>query len=186
MKTALLVIATLLLIAVPAQAQKVYIDYDQTVDFSALETFRYEESGLPNLADDEPLTHKYIIHAIVSQLESAGLKEVEDDPDFYITYHADSSTEYSVDTMSMSYGYGGGWRWGGYGYYGPAATSSTVRAYEKGTLIIDAWDPESEELIWRGTSTATMSDDPARARNKIDKGLKKIVKKWDKEYRKKK
>ena len=186
MKNALLAVAALALTALPAQAQKVYIDYDSSVDFSALQTFQWEDSAQPNLADSDPLGHKYIIHAIVSQLESTGLEAVEQDPDFYITYHADSSTEYSVDTMSMSYGYGGSWRWGGYGYYGPAATTSTVRSYEKGTLIIDAWDPNSEELIWRGTSTATMSDDPARSRKKIDKGLAKIVKKWDKEYRKKK
>ena len=180
MKNALLAVAALALTALPAQAQKVYIDYDSSVDFSALQTFQWEDSAQPNLADSDPLGHKYIIHAIVSQLESTGLEAVEQDPDFYITYHADSSTEYSVDTMSMSYGYGGSWRWGGYGYYGPAATTSTVRSYEKGTLIIDAWDAETQKLVWRGTSAQILKTDPEKLTAQIDKALDKIVKKWAK------
>ena len=126
MKNMFLAAVAIALIAAPAQAQKVFIDYDETVDFAALETFSYEESAQPNLSDDDPLMHKYLVGAIVAQLESAGLRQVDSDPDFYITYHAESETHYSVDTVSMSYGYGRGWRWGGSGYYGPS--TSTVRA----------------------------------------------------------
>ncbi len=63
---------------------------------------------------------------------------------------------------------------------------STARAYtyDRGTLIIDAWDGETKELIWRGTATRTFSDNPDKAKKQIDKSIAKIVKKWNKQYRK--
>jgi hypothetical protein len=177
MKATLLTLLALTLLAAPASAQKAYIDYDSSVDFNALKTFAWRDAGQPSLKDSDPLMHKYIVDAIVGQLETAGLQQVEDNADCYVTYHASASTEYSVDTTY--YGYGGGWRWGGF-YGGPS--TSTVRTYEQGTLIIDAWNGGTKEIIWRGSATATWPDDPAKARKTVDKMIAKIVKKWDKEY----
>ena len=172
---ALTVLAALL--AAPAVAQEVYIDWDDEFDFSTLETFAWKESGQPSLEDQDPFMHKHIVDGIVSRLEDAGLAQSET-PDFYITYHGESETEVRVDTMSMGYGYGRAWRWG---YAGPS--TSQAYAYERGTLIIDAWSAETRELIWRGTATDTFSDKPKKARKQVDKAINKIVKKWDKEHR---
>ena len=180
MKVRLLTIVALtVFLAAPAVAQKVYIDWDNDVDFSALETFAWKETGQPSLEDGEPLMHKHIVDGIISRLETAGLTK-SDDPDFFITYHGESDTEVRVDTTSMGYGYGRGWRWG---YAGPS--TSRAYTYESGTLIIDAWDGKTQQLIWRGTASRTFSDKPDKARKQIDKAINKIVKKWDKEYRKK-
>lgn len=182
MRQVLLVVLGLALIAVPAVAQKAYIDYDSSVDFEALKTFAWKETGKPSLEDADPLMHRYIVDAIVRELKSAGLEQVDSSPDFFVTYHGESETQYSVDTTSYGYGYGRGWRWGGYGYLGPS--TSTVRSYDKGTLIIDAWNGDKKELIWRGSATTTWSDNPDKARKKVDKMIAKIVKKWDKEFHK--
>jgi hypothetical protein len=178
--TTLLVIA-LALVALPATAQKIFIDYDDSIDFGALKTFTWVETGAPSLERTDPLLHKYVMDQIIAHVEEAGLTQVESGADFLITYHGESETQVRVDTMSYGYGYGAGWRWGGYGYRGP--TTSSVRTYENGTLIIDAWDGDSKELIWRGTATSTTTDNPKKARKKIDKAIQKIVKKWSKEYR---
>jgi len=183
MKRTVILLAVLTIAAVPATAQKAFIDYDSSVDFDALETFAWRDSDQPSLQDTDPLMDKYIVDSIIGQLKSAGLKQVEENPDFFVTYHGESSTSYSLDTMSYGYGYGGGWRMGGYGgYYGGPSTTS-VRSYDEGTLIIDAWDGAKKELIWRGLATTTWSDNPNKARKKVDKMIAKIVKKWDKEHR---
>ena len=182
MKKTLVLLAVLATIAVPALAQKAYIDYDSTVDFEAFKTFSWEDAGMPTLETSNALLHTYIVNAIIDQLKAAGLQQVDSNPDFYVTYHGDSETEVAVDTMSYGYGYGRGWRWGGHGYMGPSST--TVREYENGTLIIDAWSAETEELIWRGSATTTWTDNPDKMRKKVDKMIAKIVKRWDKEHRK--
>jgi hypothetical protein len=179
--TTLLVLA-LALIALPAAAAKAYIDYDESIDFSALKTFQWVETGAPSLEMVNPLLHNYAKDQIIAHLEEAGLTQVEENADFQITYHTDSESEVRVDTQSYGYGYGGGWRWGGYGYRGPS--TSQVRTYETGTLIIDAWDGESKQLIWRGTASDTTTDNPKKARKKLDKAIAKIVNQWEKELRK--
>jgi len=180
-RTTALFSLALALVALPAAAQKVFIDYDKSVDFEALKTFEWVETGAPSLEKSDPLLHKYVMEQIINQLEAAGLTQVESGADFQISYHGESGTHVRVDTSSYGYGYGRGWRWGGYGYRGPS--TSEVRTYEKGTLIIDAWDGDSKELIWRGTATSTTTDNPDKARKKIDKAIQKIVKKWSKEHR---
>ncbi len=60
--------------------------------------------------------------------------------------------------------------------------SSTTRAYTytKGTLIIDIWDAKSEKLVWRGSATATVKENPEKAAKQIDNVVNKMVKKWGK------
>jgi hypothetical protein len=59
------------------------------------------------------------------------------------------------------------------------SSSTTVSTYEVGTLVVDAWDPKTEKLVWRGTATnMTVSDNPEKMMKRIDKALAKIVKKW--------
>jgi len=48
-----------------------------------------------------------------------------------------------------------------------------------GTLVVDAWDAETKELVWRGTATnITVVDNPDKMQKKVDSALEKIVKKW--------
>ena len=51
--------------------------------------------------------------------------------------------------------------------------------FKQGTLIVDAWDRERQELVWRGIATAAVSSNPDKNDKKIEKALKKIMKKWD-------
>ena len=56
---------------------------------------------------------------------------------------------------------------------------TTVRTYDKGTLIVDIWDAASNELVWRGTAAnITVTDNPTKMEKRIDKVLKKMVDKW--------
>ena len=46
--------------------------------------------------------------------------------------------------------------------------------------MIDAYEPESKELVWRGMSTVTVKDNPQKRAKQIDKIMSKLGKKWEK------
>jgi len=184
MKFRVFVVAALLLMAAPAFAQKVYIDYDKDYDFDSTETFAWAKTSETSVEDVNPLMHSRIVNAIEHYLTMGQLREVESDPDLYVTYHTSTKENLSLNTTSFGYGYPGGWYggyYGGYGYggMGMGSTSTTVSTYETGTLVVDAWDPKTEKLVWRGTATnMTVADNPDKMMKRIDKALSKIVKKW--------
>ena len=180
MKRVLGLVFLLALVAAPAVAQKVSIDYAHDFDFDSLETFQYVNTEDSNAANQ--LMDSRIKTAIIRELTEGGLKRVETDPDFLITYHVTTAEKTSYQTTSMGYGgYGGYWGgWYGWGAPGMASTTVSEYNYTEGTLIIDAYDPVEKKMIWRGTGTVTVKASPEKQTKQVDKILKKIGKKWDK------
>ena len=131
MKFRVFVVAALLLMAAPAFAQKVYIDYDNDYDFDSPETFTWAKTSETSVEDANPLMHSRIVNAIEHYLTMGQLREVESDPDLYVTYHTSTKENLSLNTTSFGYGYPGGWYGGGYGGYyggygGMGSSSTTV------------------------------------------------------------
>ena len=52
--------------------------------------------------------------------------------------------------------------------------------YTRGTLIVDIWDAAKRQLVWRGSATAVIKENPQKAEKQIYKMLNKMVKKWEK------
>ena len=157
MKKMLGLVFVLALVAAPAMAQKITIDYAHDFDFAGLKTFQYVETKDSNVSND--LMAERVASMIIRELTEGGLTRVSENPDMYVTYHYTSEENTNYNTTSMGYGgYGGyGMGWGGYGGYGGMGgmgTSTTyATTYTEGTLIIDAYDPDEKKLIWRGEST---------------------------------
>lgn len=61
---------------------------------------------------------------------------------------------------------------------GSSITTSTT--YTQGTLIVDAYDAVSKEMVWRGTGTVTVKDDPAKQVKQVKSILTKMGTQWDK------
>lgn len=166
----------LLLAATPATAQQVYIDFDPGYDRDSVKTFAWLETPETSVAAQSSLMHSRIKNAMEHYLSQAGLAEVASDPDVYVTYHTDSEQEVAIDTTDWGYGYPGDWRWDPYwsGYWGGArsTTTTTVRSYTRGTLIIDVLDAATKQLVWRGSASAVVPDKPSK--------LEKMSKKWRK------
>ena len=184
MKSRLLLALILILAVTPAFAAKVFIDHDQKYDFSSIKTFAWAPTPDTSVESTNPLMHSRIVNAIEHYITMGGTQEVTENPDVYVTYHTDSKEEMQLNTSSYGYGYPGGWGWGGYGYgagWGGASMGSSttsVSTYEVGTLVVDVWDADAKELVWRGTATnIDLSDNPDKMMKKIDKALAKIVKK---------
>jgi hypothetical protein len=175
----LMIAGALALAAVPAAAQKVQIDYDREADFAKYSTFAWADvSDETSLKNVNPLMHSRLKNAIEDEFGKAGITQVESDPDFYITYHTSFTDEVRYDTSHFGYGYGHGWYRGG----GMGSSTTTATTYTNGSLIIDLWDAETENLIWRGVITGTVKSNPEKNARMIDKGVEKLARKWAKMY----
>ena len=167
--TALLLVLTV----TPALAQKVAIDYDKNYDFSSIETYEWVE---PVQDEANPLMVQRLRNALDYHLTMKGVRQVDSDPDVFVTYSTNSKEEFNVSSTNFGYGYGPGWYWGG----GIGSSTSTVTSYEVGTLVIDVWDAETKNLVWRGTATATVSPNPQKMERKINTAVDKLFRKWEK------
>jgi hypothetical protein len=166
----------LLLVAAPAFAQKITIDYDDGFDFDKVKTFAYVETKDTNANDQ--LMDGRIKDAIVRELTEGGLQQVDSDADLFITYHMSSKENMVFNTTSFGYGgYGAGWhRWGG----GMGSSTTTASTYTEGTLVVDAYEPGDKKMVWRGTGTVTVKSKPEKQTQQINKILTKMGNKWDK------
>ena len=85
-------------------------------------------------------------------------------------------------TLNTFYeGFGGGWGWRGFGDdgcgddgFGEATT--TAETYKVGTVVVDLFETKTKRLIWRGSSSDTLSD-------KSDKNIKNLDKRVDKMFK---
>ena len=178
MRARLALMIGLLLVAAPALAQKITIDYDHEFDFDKVKTFAYVETKETNSKNS--LMDGRIKDAIIKELTEGGLKEVDADGDLLVTYHVTTKDQTVLNTPSFGYGgYGGGWgHWGG--GMGMGSSTTTASTYTEGTLILDAYEPGEKKMVWRGTGTVTLKSQPDKQTKQIDKILAKMGSKWDK------
>ena len=179
------------LLAAPAIAQKVFVDFDETIDFSQYKTFALRESP-EDLRDSNELGHTRVHNAIRRQLTTGDrpVTMVLENPDLWVTYHTSEKEEIRIDhdTFGMGYGsgwYGSSWVYGGYwggGYRGSYTT--TVSNYTKGTLVIDIWDAKKEQMVWRGIATDIVPANPGKREKLLEKALDKMSNKYRKQQKK--
>lgn len=145
---------------------KTTVDYDRQTDFSKYKTYAYEK-GTPV---DNQLIDQRIVAALESQMSAKGFRKVESNPQVYATYHAATQDQKQFVTDTMGYGYGAGWRWGG----GMGTSTTREVNYTVGTVVVDLWDASTKKLIWRGTASKTVEDDPSKSTKNINEGMAKM------------
>ena len=185
MKRTLLLAIALAVVAAPSVAQKITIDYAHDFDFDAVKTFTYVETQDTDLQNS--LADQRLEAAILRELKSGKLKQVDSGGDILVTYHVVTKDNTVFNTTN--YGYGGwGPGWGGYGRYGygygygggMGSSTTTATTYTDGTLILDAYDPAEKKMVWRGTGTVTLKSKPEKQAKQVDNILTKMGKKWQK------
>ena len=148
-------------------------DWDQSYDFGSLTTFAWMDQGGEGGVSEIMLRRLRI--AVDEHLTSGGFTKVEpEEADFLMAYHAGSQDRERYDT----YGYGtGGW-WDG--YWGGGMTTTTVRTYTEGSLILDVIDRESNELVWRGSASGTIDqmEPPDQRIARIQKAVEKLMREF--------
>jgi hypothetical protein len=156
-------IGAALLFATTAFAQQVKTDYDRSTNFSQYKTYSWEKVQTP-----DPLWVDRIKEAVNTSLAAKGLTPVASGGDIAIVAIEMTKNQQSLDTFYN--GFGGGWRWGG--GFGDATT--TVHNYKVGTLVVDLFDSKSKALVWRGSSSDTLSDKSDKNIKNLDKGVEKM------------
>jgi len=180
----ILVTIALLIAAAPATAQKVYVDFDTSVDFSSFKTFAWAETAPTSIEANHPYLHSYIKNTIEYRLTKGGMVEDTGDPDLFVTYHAGVEEEFQVMVTSYGYSYGGGWYWDPYWANTVVTTGAMVNTYDRGMLVVDIWDARKKEAVFRGSASQVLSENPEKMAGQIDKFVEKIGKKFRKKYEK--
>jgi hypothetical protein len=151
--------------AAGAFAQKVTIEFDQTVDFSKYKTFAVRDGQLNsrNPALNSELVKKQINADIERDLTARGLEMVAGRSDLNIRYRFGSARKVEIEQYSA------GWR--GLG-------TQVVRVpYTEGTLVIDLRDASIHALVWRAIASEEKSD-PTKIATKLDSMVKKAFEKY--------
>jgi hypothetical protein len=129
---------------------KTATDYDKTVRFSNYHTFFMMKGN----SSGNALLDQRASADVVSALTSKGWAEVpEGQGRAAVVVHAATKTKHSYQTFYD--GWGGGWRyrWGGMG-----GATTYVQDYKVGTVVVDIFDAETKQAIWRGSASDALSD----------------------------
>jgi len=65
-----------------------------------------------------------------------------------------------------------------------STSTTTANSYERGTLVIDLWDADTKQMVFRGSASTVVSQKPEKEEKQIYKAIKKMVTAFDKKYRK--
>lgn len=140
-------------------------DFDPEVDFSTYKTYMWYAGKMPagDALNANPLVKKRIANAIDKTLQEKGYSiGTEEAYDFVVIIHAGTKEKTQITNYGYSgYGYGGyGRGWGGYGGYGGHYGGTDVYQYDETTLVIDIMDAKKKEMVWRGTVTGVVKENP--------------------------
>jgi hypothetical protein len=151
-------------------AQKVQTDWDKNKNFADYHTYYWAKVDSPN-----PLMNQRLQDAVDAELSKKGWSKQQDGGDVAVIGLGTSSTKKDLNTFYSGTGWGyGGWYGGG----GMGTSTTTVNEYREGTLVLDMYDNNSRQLLWRGTATDTMSDKPEKNEKKLNKAVEKLFAKF--------
>jgi hypothetical protein len=152
-----------LLAATVSFAQQVKTDYDRSTNFSQYKTYSWEK-----VQTQDPLWVDRIKEAVNTALAAKGWTQVPSGGNVAVVAMEMTRNQRTLDTFYNSFG--GGWRWGG--GFGEATT--TVNNYKVGTLVVDLFDASDKKVIWRGSSSDTLSSKSDKNIKDLDKGVQKM------------
>jgi hypothetical protein len=158
-------VGILLLAATASMAQQVKTDYDHNTDFTQYKTYSWEK-----VQTQDPLWVDRIKEAVNAALTAKGLTQAPSGGNVAIVAIETTQNQQTLNTFYD--GFGGGWRWRGLGGFGDATT--TVENYKVGTLVVDLFDANTKKLIWRASSSDTLSNKSDKNIKELDKGVQKM------------
>jgi len=163
-------LAFLLIAGTTANAQKVTVEYDKSVDFSKFQTYAWAKGAQAKDASID----RHIIEAIDWRLNASGLQRVDGtgDPDLVVVYYAATDDRLQINPSNLG-GWGPGWGW---------ATGSTVVAplenIRDGDLAVAIAIVRTKRFIWTGSASGSMSGGARRVQKRLDGSLDKMFQKF--------
>jgi hypothetical protein len=171
-KTIMFSVAMMMLASVVSVAQQVKTDYDRNANFTQYKTYSWS-----SVKTKDPLLVDRIKSAVNSALAAKGLTQVDSGGDLSIVAMEITRNHQTLNTFYD--GGFGGWRWGGFGN-----ATTTTETYKVGTLVVDLFDTQSRELVWRGSSSDTISNKSDKNIKNLNNGVEKMFKHFPPEAKK--
>jgi Domain of unknown function (DUF4136) len=156
-----------LLFATASLAEQVKTDYDRSANLSQYKTYSWEK-----VQTQDPLWVGRIKDAVNASLAAKGWTQVASGGQVAIIAMETTQNQQTLNTFYDGFGGGWGWRRFGGGGFGDATT--TTENYKVGTLVVDLFDANSKNLIWRGSASDTLSDKSEKNIKNLDKGVQKM------------
>src|SRR5207302_2413846 len=136
-------------------------------NFSQFKTYSWQEIKPAN-----SLWDARIKNAVDAQLAAKGWTQVGSGGDVAVVAIKTTQTQRSLNTFYN--GFGGGWGWRRFGGGGFGEATTTTDTYKVGTVVVDLFDTKSKQLIWRGSSSDTLSNNSDKNIKNLDKGVEKM------------
>jgi hypothetical protein len=144
----------------------VTVDYNHSTDFSKYHSF----SWMKEPKTRNPLMKDRIIGFVNDELSKKDLKPVPAGGDLSIASHTATKEEHTLQTFYDGFS---GWRW-----HAGFAPTVEIETYEVGTLIVDLFDTQTKEVVWRGVASGTVSDSPEKNTKKLQDAVKDMFEKY--------
>jgi hypothetical protein len=164
-----LVLIGMIFLAGTASAQQVKTDYDRSTSFGQYKTYSWEQ-----IKTKDPLDADRIKNAVNATLAAKGWTQVASGGDVSIVAMEITHNQQTLNTFYD--GLGGGWGWRRFGAGGFGEATTTTETYKVGTVVVDLFDSKTKQLIWRGSSTDTLSNNSDKNIKNLDKGVDKMFK----------
>jgi hypothetical protein len=163
--------------AIVTYAADVRTDYDKHADFSRIRSYCW---GQVSTAD--PLYEQRIKDQVKKDLEAKGWQESQGNCDATVFAKGNVHNQQELQTYynNLGGGWGGRWGWGGWGWgsgWGPGGMGeATTTAVNKpvGSLVIDIFEGQSKNLIFRGIASNDVSKSADKNTHNIDKDIDKM------------
>lgn len=168
MKRPLILLATVALLAGCATTPAVFTDYDPGASFNQYRTYRWTQRP----EGFSPLAEQRLVAAVDAKLRERGWTQ-STNPQVNLVGSIATETRYRMDSFTNAPMWGwGGWGWGGccwggpgWGWGGGFSSTTTMRSYTHGTLVLDMFDAQTQRPIWRGIAMGTVPDSPVAQTN---------------------
>jgi hypothetical protein len=170
-RVVLVLMGMMFLFAGNSSAQQVKTDYDRNANFGQYKTYCWEQ-----VKTQDPLYVDRIKSAVNAALAAEGWTQVASGGDVSIIAIEMTQNQQTLNTFYD--GFGGGWGWRRFGGGGFGEATTTTETYKVGTLVVDLFDTKTKQLVWRGTSSDTLSNNSDKNIKNLDKGVEKMFKKF--------
>lgn len=152
-------------------AHQVKTDYDRNANFAQYKTYSWEQVKTKDALDVDRIKA-----AVNAALATKGWTQVEFGGDVSIVAVEITRDQQTLNTFYD--GFGGGWGWRRFGGGGFGEATTTTETYKVGTVVVDLFDSKTKQLIWRGASSDTLSNNSDKNIKNLDKGVEKMFKKF--------
>lgn len=164
MKAQAFVVAAVLFLAACASNPTVSTDHAGSTDFASYRTYYWAQK--PEGA--APLVQQRIVDGVNARLSAKGWTQGQGSGDVALAAHVATSQKQTLDTFYTGTPMGG---WGWRGGMGMSTASTTVHTYDVGTLVVDMFDSRTQQAIWRGTASDTLSSSPDQVSATVEAAL---------------